>query len=45
MADFYAHTFHDDPKAMDEVEDEDFNIDDVASIIGANDPGDWEELT
>ncbi len=44
LADFYAHTFFDDPKAADAVEDEDFSIDEVASIIGANNPDDWEEL-
>lgn len=45
LADYYAHTFYDDPKAADEVEDDDFNPDEVAQIIGATDPGDWEELT
>lgn len=44
LADYYAHTFYDDPKAADAIEDDDFNPDDVASIIGASAPDDWEEL-
>lgn len=44
LTDYYAHTYYDDPKAAESVEDEDFNVDDVASIIGAADPGDWEEV-
>lgn len=47
MADYYAHLYKDDPKAMDEVEDDDFNPDDVAAIIGAPPmPGadDWEDV-
>lgn len=46
LTDYYAHTYYDDPKAAEStVEDDDFNIDDVASIIGANNPDDWEELS
>lgn len=33
MTDYYAHLFNDDPKAIEEVEDEDFNIDDVEELI------------
>ena len=47
LADFWAHTFEDDPKALDEIEDEDFNPDDVADLIGAPppvEPDDWEDL-
>jgi hypothetical protein len=41
-----AHNFVDDPKAAEEVEDEDFDPDDVARQIGAAAPaGDWEDLT
>ena len=48
MADYFAHTYFDDPKrAEEEVVDDDFDPNDVAQIIGAgaDDPGDWEELT
>lgn len=45
LADYYAHTYFDDPKAAETVEDDDFNIDDVASIIGAENPDDWEQLS
>ena len=46
MADYYAHTYFVDPKAVeDTVEDEDFNPDDVAKLIGFEpDPGDFEEM-
>lgn len=44
MADFWAHTFHDDPKAAEEIEDEDFDPSEVASQIGAEQPDDWEAL-
>lgn len=46
MADYWAHTFAEDPKAAEEVEDEDFNPDEVASLIGAPppEPNDWEDL-
>lgn len=44
LADYYAHTYYDDPKAVEEVEDEDFNVDEVADIIGADAPNDWEDL-
>lgn len=42
--DFHAHHFYDDPKAADEVEDYDFDPDDVARQIGHDTPGDWEDL-
>lgn len=46
MADYFAHTFFDDPKAANEVVDDDFDPDDVARQIGAADlPDDFEELT
>jgi hypothetical protein len=46
LADYWAHTFVDDPKAADEIEDDDFNPDDVANLIGAPSvaPDDWEEV-
>lgn len=44
MADYYAHLYWDDPKAADEVEDDDFNPDEVAELIGQNNPDDWEDL-
>lgn len=46
LTDIWAHRYAEDPKLMDEIEDDDFNPDDVAAIIGAanDDPGDWEDL-
>jgi uncharacterized membrane protein len=45
MTDYFAHTFYDDPKAADEVVDDDFDPDDVARQIGAVQlPDDFEEL-
>ena len=43
LTDIWAHRFHDDPKLLDEVEDEDFDPDDVARQIGHDkDVDDWE---
>lgn len=39
--------YEDDPKAIEEVVDEDFNEDDVAKLIGAvpePESDDWEDL-
>lgn len=46
LADYYAHLYHDDPKAADEVEDDEFDPDAVADLIGVGNKGmdDWEEL-
>lgn len=47
MADYFAHTFFDDPKAAEEVVDDDFDPDDVARLIGAVDAtqvNDWEDV-
>lgn len=45
-ADYWAHTYFDDPKAAEEVIDEDFDPDDVARQIGAPTlPDDFEELS
>lgn len=51
MADYFAHTFFDDPKAADEVVDDDFDPARVAEILGIDMPGqddplpdDWENL-
>ena len=45
LADYYAHTYYDDPKAAEAVEDDDFDIDSVADQIGAGRaPDDWEDL-
>lgn len=45
LTDVLAHQYHEDPKLLDEIEDEDFNPDDVARQMGrADDPNDWEEL-
>lgn len=44
MADYFAHTFFEDPKAAEEVVDEEFDPDDVARLIGAELPDDMEDL-
>lgn len=45
LTDIWAHRFHEDPKLLDEIEDEDFDPDDVARQMGRQeDPNDWEEL-
>lgn len=52
LADHWAHTYYEDPKALEMIEDEDFDPDEVANIIGAEQPpraeppvNDWETLT
>lgn len=47
LADYYAHTYYDDPKAVEAVEDDDFDPDEVEAIIAANrqPPNDWEDLS
>lgn len=48
MADYYAHLYFEDPKAAEETyEDDDFDVDSVASAIGVRADGDvddWETL-
>lgn len=47
LTDIWAHKFHEDPKALEEVEDEDFDPDEVASQIGYGSdklPDDFEDL-
>ena len=34
LTDLWSHRFNDDPKALDEVENPDFDIDDVEAQIG-----------
>ncbi len=47
LIDNLAHRYREDPKLMDEIEDEDFDADDVAAAIGRQEPppDDWEELS
>jgi len=45
LTDIWAHRFEQDPKLLSDVEDEDFDPDEVADIIGANNPDDWEDLS
>lgn len=45
LTDYWSHTYYDDPKALEEIEDEDFDIDSVAEQIGAAPPDDWEDMT
>lgn len=40
LADYYAHHYFDDPKAADEIEDDDFNPDDVARLTSRKPPAD-----
>lgn len=48
ITDIWAHRFADDPKSMDEVEDEEFDADDVAAQLGYGDnielPDDFEDV-
>lgn len=46
LTDLWAHKFADDPKALDEVVDDDFDIDSVAAEIGYQGklPDDFEDL-
>ena len=49
LADYYAHLFHDDPKELEAVEDDDFDPDSVAEQIGMGGsslplPDDWEDM-
>jgi hypothetical protein len=43
LTDIYAHRFWEDPKALDDVDDEDFDIDEVADLI-RHKPEEWETL-
>ena len=45
LTDIFAHQFKNDPKSMDEVEDDDFDPDNVAAELNANNPDDWEEVS
>lgn len=49
LVDYWCHTYTDDPKALEEVVDDDFDENDVARLIGADipppDAEDWEELS
>lgn len=45
LTDIWAHRFADDPKLLNEIEDEDFDPDDVADLSDDEPPpDDWEEL-
>ena len=45
LEDYWMHTFYDDPKAADEIEDEDFDPEKVAELINQPLPNDFEPLT
>lgn len=47
MTDYWAHHYFDNPKAQEEVEDEDFNLEAKMAEIEAEAEGttDWETLT
>ena len=42
LTDNLAHRYREDPKALEEVEDDDFDPDAVAALIG-HEPDDWED--
>lgn len=46
LSDYYAHQIYEDPKAADEVEDEDFDLQAELEKLerGEQSPDDWEEL-
>lgn len=48
MTDYWAHHYYDNPKALEEVEDEDFNLDDEIARIEAeaenDDPDSWVDV-
>lgn len=48
VTDVWAHRYKEDPKLLDEIEDEDFDPDSVARELGYEQQGgnadDWEEL-
>lgn len=44
LTDIWASKFADDPKLLEEVEDEDFDPDDVAAQLGYDLPNDFEDL-
>lgn len=47
LADFYAHLYHDNPKELEAMEDDDFDPDRIAEELGygkSPPPDDWENL-
>lgn len=44
LEDFWAHHFFDNPKARDEVEDSDFDLEAEMAKIAEEDGDDWETL-
>lgn len=47
LTDIWAHRFKDDPKLLNEISDDDFDVDDVARQLGLEEPeeqDDWEDL-
>lgn len=46
LEDFWAHHFFENPKALDEVEDEGFDLEaEMAALEDGADPEDWETLS
>lgn len=44
MADYYGHHYFNNPKDLDEVEDEEFNLEAELAKLEA-DPDEWETLS
>jgi len=44
LTDYWAHRFHEDPKAAEEVEDEDFDLEAELAKLEQN-PDGWETLS
>lgn len=44
MTEYYANHFYENPKAQDEVEDEDFDLEAELAKL-ENNPDDWEPVT
>lgn len=52
MTDYWAHYYFDNPKAAEEVEDEDFSLEaeiarieaEAENLASRNDPSEWEDV-
>lgn len=45
LADYWAHTYFEDPEALENAhEDDEFDPDAVESLLNNSKPDDWEEI-